>query len=44
MDFQRQSVEKVAKISTTELSVEVKQQEGIDIGFSFDGTWQKKGA
>ena len=37
------AVEKVAKTSMIEASVEVKQQEGSDIGISFDGTWQKKG-
>ena len=33
------AVKKVAKTSTIEASVEVKQQEGNDIGISFDGTW-----
>ena len=38
------AVEKVAKTSMIQASVEVKQREGNDIGISFDGTWQKKGA
>ena len=38
-----EAVEKVAKNSMMEASVEVKQQEGNDIGISFDGTWQKRG-
>ena len=37
------AVEKVAKTSMIEASAEVKQQEGSDIGISFDGTWQKRG-
>ena len=37
------AVEKVAKTSMIEASVEVNQQEGSDIGISFDGPWQKKG-
>ena len=37
------AVEKVAKTSMIEASVEVKQHERSDIGISFDGTWQKKG-
>ena len=37
------AIEKVAKTSTIEASAEVKQQEGSDIGISFDGTWQKRG-
>ena len=37
------AVEKVAKTSMIQASVEVKQREGNDIGISFDGTWQKRG-
>ena len=38
------AVEKVAKTSMIEASVEVKEKGGLtDVGVSFDGSWQRRG-
>ena len=38
-----ETVEKVAKASMIQASVEVKENEITDIGILYDGTWQKRG-
>ena len=38
-----EAVEKVAKASMIQASVEVKENEITNIGISYDGTWQKRG-